>query len=162
MQKYNKNFSQFEEGNEVSFELFQKCLDTDYKHKNKNVYRDILPQMKEIIKISTKSVKEKINQKDRHFCYVVLGYDFMVDVNFKVWLIEINRNPGMALSSDLIKHLLPRMLDDCFRLTLDKIFIPKYLENDPIDYKSPFPVEGYSDYENIFEFVVSLNENINI
>lgn len=109
--------------------------------------------MIDIIKYSTLSVRNKINRKDRQFCYVTLGYDFMIDVNFKVWLIEINKNPGLSESSSIIKMLIPRMIDDSLRLTIDDIYKPKYLNNDSMNYKSPFAVDGHSDYENMWEFI---------
>jgi len=157
LQKHNKDFQKFEEGNEVSFKDFQKCLDTQYEPYKKNVHKDILPQIKKIIQLTAMSVKGKINLHDRRYCYVVLGYDFMIDSEFKAWLIEVNRNPGMVESSSLIRTLVPRMLDEVFRLTLDRIYEPKFIENDHFIYKSPYTVEGYSDYETVFEFVCNLN-----
>ena len=42
--------------------------------------------------------------------------------NFQPFLIEINTNPGLEESSPLIRMLVPRMLDDALRLTVDKEF----------------------------------------
>lgn len=120
---------------------------------------DFYPQMIEIIKLSTLSIKDKINKKKRQFCYVTLGYDFMIDSNLKVWLIEINKNPGLCESSNIIKMLIPRMIDDSLRLTLDDIFEPKYNNNDPNNYKSPFQVEGYEDTENMWMYLHTLIPN---
>ena len=106
--------------------------------------------MIEIIRLTTNSVKEKINRKNRKFCYVLLGYDFMIDINFKIWLIEINKNPGLSFSSPIIEMLLPRMMDDSLRLTIDRVFDPIFLNNDHHYYKSPFSVEGYNDFENMW------------
>lgn len=39
------------------------------------------------------SVKKKINRLDRLFCFEIFGYDFMLDENGKLWLIEVNTNP---------------------------------------------------------------------
>jgi len=87
----------------------------------------------------------------------------MLDEDFKIWLLEINDNPGLSESSPLIKILVPRMIDDAFRLTLDKLFNTVYADGclDPItlEYKSKFPVEGYSDNENIFEFICNVSNN---
>jgi hypothetical protein len=44
----------------------------------------------------------------------------MIDSNLVPWLIEINTNPCLEETSKLLKTLLPRMLNDAFRLTLDK------------------------------------------
>ena len=74
----------------------------------------------------------------------------MIDIKFKVWLIEINKNPGLSESSPIISSLLPRMIDDSFRLTLDKEFEPDYVNNDKINYVSQFPVENYSNTDNLW------------
>jgi hypothetical protein len=41
-------------------------------------------------------------------------------------LIEINTNPGLEESSPWIKLIVPRMLDDALRLTIDQLFETKY------------------------------------
>lgn len=46
----------------------------------------------------------------------------MIDEKFKPWLIEVNTNPCLEESSLLLENLLPRMLDDTFKLTIDQIF----------------------------------------
>ena len=103
-----------------------------------------------IINLTINSVKEKLNRKNRKFSYVILGYDFMIDINFNIWLIEINKNSGLSFSSPLIEMLLPRMMDDSFRLTIDKLFDPVFVQNDKNNYKSPYSVDGYDDYENLW------------
>lgn len=49
----------------------------------------------------------------------------MIDAEYKVWLIEVNTNPAIEEASPLLKILLPRMVDDMFKLTIDKIFNSK-------------------------------------
>lgn len=56
------------------------------------------------------SVQEKINKKLRNYCFEIFGYDFIVDDEFKVWLIEVNTNPCIELSSPLLKSIIPRMI----------------------------------------------------
>lgn len=109
--------------------------------------------MIEIIKLTIDSVKNKINKKNRKFSYVILGYDFMIDINFKVWLIEVNKNPGLTDSSPLINILLPRMIDDSFRLTIDEVFETNYHNNSSNNYKSPYPVNNYDDHENMWMLI---------
>ena len=84
----------------------------------------------------------------RKNCFEIFGYDFMIDCNYNPFLIEINTNPGLEISSPLIKQLIPRMIDDAFKLTIDSDF-----RDSNIFKKTPskFPVEGYSNYENMFE-----------
>jgi len=82
--------------------------------------------MKDIIEISTKAVKQKINQNERTFSFEIFGYDFIMDSEFNMYLLEINTNPGLEESSPLIKILVPRMLDDALRLTIDDVCNTKY------------------------------------
>ena len=70
--------------------------------------------------------KNKINKNKRNFQFEIFGYDFMMDSDFNVFLIEINYNPGLEISSPWIQIVIPRMLDDALRLTLDKVFEPVY------------------------------------
>lgn len=49
----------------------------------------------------------------------------MIDHDFTTWLIEVNTNPCLDPSSRILRRLLPRMMDDMFRLTID------------VDFKSP-------------------------
>ena len=51
------------------------------------------------MKISLKSAIHKINKYKRKNCFEIFGYDFIIDENFKVWLIEINTNPCIEESS---------------------------------------------------------------
>ncbi len=68
------------------------------------------------------SVKKKINKNNRAQCFEIFGYDFMLDEKCDPYLIEVNTNPCIQESSVLLESLLPRMLDDAFALTIDRIF----------------------------------------
>lgn len=48
----------------------------------------------------------------------------MLDEELRCWLIEVNTNPCLEESSKLLEMLLPRMIDDMFKLTIDKVFPP--------------------------------------
>ena len=39
-----------------------------------------------------------------------------------IWLIEVNTNPSLDESSSILKAILPRMLDDALKLSVDKEF----------------------------------------
>ena len=147
VQKYTKNFSKVEKGNEISFETFQKK--SDEKGNGKNFKKDVMPKIIKIIAISANAAKNKINILNKKNCFEIFGYDFILDSNLNPFLLEINTNPGLEESSPLIEMLVPRMIDDAFRLTIDKIF-----ERDDENKKiSLFKVDGYTDEENMWEFV---------
>ena len=142
-QKHCLNFQKFELGNEVPFHDFQKYLDKEYKDKKINVKDHIMNQVKHIIEITMRSVKEKINPNKRNFCFEIFGYDFMMDVNLNVFLLEINTNPGLEISSPWIKAIVPRMVDDALRLTIDEVFPTKYQFD-----KNVITEINYEDYSN--------------
>ena len=51
------------------------------------------------------------------------------------------------------------MLDDAFRLTIDKIFETKYDEicmNENRKYKSKYKIDGLNDDDNGFEFLCNI------
>lgn len=53
----------------------------------------IKPQMSKIIVESLESVIENVQYRKNSF--EVFGYDFMIDEELKVWLIEVNSSPTM-------------------------------------------------------------------
>ena len=58
--------------------------------------------MQEIVMLTMNSVKNKINKNNRSNCFELFGYDFMIDNQFKVWLIEVNTNPCLEESGTLL------------------------------------------------------------
>ena len=145
-QKYNDNFQKFEKGNEVPFFEFQKFIDEKYPEKNYKLNINLINKLKEIITITMRSVKDKINKNGYNYQFEIFGYDFMLDNDFNIYLIEINTNPGLEESSPWIKVIVPRMLDDALRLTLDQIFEPKY--DFSLNYKDKEQSNNLKNVEN--------------
>ena len=158
IQKHGSNYGQFEEGNILSFkEGSDFCkkdgIDVDFHQ----MYRD---DMVPIIETTLMSVRQKINKNNRKFCMEIFGYDFMVDSAMKPWLIEVNTNPCLEESNKLLRDLIPRMLDDAFKLTIDMMFPPMTSakiaealgeEDEPVTASAKvFPVPGYTDTENLW------------
>ena len=73
---------------------------------------------------------------NRKFVFQIFGYDFMIDETGHPWLIEVNTNPSLEESSKLLCKLIPRMLDDAFKLTIDNLFYGSHSSGD-------YPVDGY-------------------
>lgn len=78
--------------------------------------------MKELIIKSMYSARKKLDPFKRKHCFELFGYDFILDEDYNVWLIEVNTNPCIEESSELLKILLPRMIEDMLKLTIDAIF----------------------------------------
>ena len=159
LQKNSNKFELYEIGNEMSYKDFKNYLINENISLDKFDY--MINQMKLLIKISFKSVSKKLlKNKKNILCFEIFGYDFILDNDFKLWILEINNNPGLSISSPVIEKLIPRMMDDAFRLTLDKVFNTKY-SNECIDingeYKTKYKLNGFSDNENIFEFLCNIS-----
>jgi len=158
VQKYNDNFGKFESGNEASYKDFQNFLEKEHSDKRIDFKRDITGKINEITTIAFKAVKDKINMNNRRNCFEIFGLDFILDSSFNTYLIEINTNPGLEESSPLIKKIVPRMIDDALRITVDDMFNPKYSEEHSQEYVSPFPVDGYNNSENLWQNVCDLSK----
>lgn len=83
----------------------------------------------------------------------------MLDHNHQPWLIEVNTNPCLEETSQLLKTYLPRMLDDAFKLTVDVVFPrarPESIMGESNSTQAtitlnPFPIIPYSDSENLWK-----------
>lgn len=73
------------------------------KYEGCNVFGKIIPHIKEVCLMTLASVKKKLNAQDRKYNFEMFGYDFFVDEEFKVWLIEVNSNPCIEESNDYLK-----------------------------------------------------------
>ena len=55
------------------------------------------------------SVRHKLKRKIGYFG--LYGYDFMIDENMKTWLIEINVNPAITCTTDVLIAAIPPAVD---------------------------------------------------
>jgi hypothetical protein len=114
VQKYTDSYGQFEDGNQLSYKSFQKYLDETFPDKKVSVRDQLYHRMLEYVNMTLMCAKKKLNPDGKRFCFEIYGYDFMIDSEFNVWLIEINTNPCLEESSNILKCLIPRMLGICF------------------------------------------------
>ena len=75
----------------------------------------------------------------------------MIDINYNVWLIEINTNPCLELSSKLLSRIVPTMLEQTFRLALDPLFPPPCHYPNSQKYLCPDSPLDRLQYELIFD-----------
>lgn len=78
--------------------------------------------MHECVLKTFSAVRKTIDPNKRRFCFELFGYDFILDEDFNSFLIEVNTNPCLEESSALLKALLPRMIEDMLKLTIDQTF----------------------------------------
>ena len=54
--------------------------------------------------------------------FQLFGYDFMIDENFRLYLIEVNTNPCLEVCCPLLARIIPEVLDNSFKIVLDPLF----------------------------------------
>ena len=128
IQVNGENYGKHEIGNTISFDAFKKYLIKAYNKCNEkpDFDRDIVPRMKDLIIDSIRTVEMSIisPEKNKGRNFELLGFDFMIDEDLRVWLIEVNTNPYLGIPNDYIKGILPEMLTSLFNITLNPIYPP--------------------------------------
>jgi len=51
----------------------------------------------------------------KEFSFELLGLDFMIDDNYNLWLIEVNTNPCLAITSPVTGGIVPGLIENVFR-----------------------------------------------
>ena len=74
--------------------------------------------MKDIIIDSILSIKDDLNPFRRKNSFEHLGYDFLIDEDFRIWLLEVNNNPYLGVPNEFIRGLLPKMVKDMFKIVI--------------------------------------------
>ncbi len=71
--------------------------------------------MKRLATDTIKAVSRKMDPNRRQSSFEIFGYDFMIDEDMKPWLIEVNTNPCLELSSPYLARLIPAMLENAIK-----------------------------------------------
>ena len=124
IQKYGSNYGRYEEGNKISYAEFQRYLDQTMPDRKLSFYDSIYPKMREVARDAVRSAYLRMDPRRLQHNFEVFGLDFMIDQEFNVWLIEINTNPCLEISSGLLGRIIPTMVEHAFRLSLDVLFPP--------------------------------------
>ena len=70
------------------------------------------------MKTSTQCVQDKVENRKNTFEF--FGYDFMVDQNLNVWLLEVNCSPSMDSDGQpVLKQLVHSVLSDLAKVIVD-------------------------------------------
>lgn len=70
----------------------------------------------------------QINDKNVAVSFELFGLDYMITDDLKVKLIEINNNPSLTINSHVTGKLIPKLIDDTFKIGLDPYFRPSQSE----------------------------------
>jgi hypothetical protein len=158
LQQYGNKYGMYEDGNTISFEVFKNYLSTEYAAYGVDFDKHIVPRMIDLMIDTYLSVKSVLNPAKRRNCFELLGFDFLIDEDFRVWLIEVNTNPYLGIPNKFIEGLLVKMLNDMLEVVLDPYFPPT----------NPLPRRGMTnlisglDHKNQFELLYDEKKKVNL
>ncbi|XP_021099108.1 inactive polyglycylase TTLL10, partial [Heterocephalus glaber] len=72
------------------------------------VFTTFTKRMQQIMAHCLLAVKSKLECKLGYFD--LIGCDFLIDENFKVWLLEMNSNPALHTNCDVLKKVIPSVV----------------------------------------------------
>lgn len=102
----------------------------------------ILPDIKDLMIDAYMSGMDSLSMGNQPLAFEFLGFDFLIDEDFRVWLIEVNTNPYLGVPNDYIAGLLPQMVDDMIEITTDSHFPPNERLRTENDYELLFKKYG--------------------
>ena len=145
--KYCKNNMSNNVHNDVYNSNFFNFTDQHY-------YDKAFPKIKDICFKVQQYFFKKNNINDKE--YIILGYDFILNNNYKPYLIEVNSYPNLAPCCEIIKTLNTKLLSDFYYLFIEQKFkdVKKNnnISNDWIPFKlniSNYKKETVDVYKNI-------------
>ncbi|XP_063748444.1 protein polyglycylase TTLL10 isoform X2 [Eleginops maclovinus] len=121
MQKKNPLYSQLKEDTVWTMESFNTYVNNRFRVA-KGLPRDwvmgaFAERMQQIMMQCFLAVKSKLNCRLGFFD--LIGCDFMVDEDFKVWLLEMNCNPALHTNCEVLKEVIPSTVQETLDLTLE-------------------------------------------
>eukprot|EP00347_Sterkiella_histriomuscorum_P020315 403338280 len=106
------------EGNMWDSTSFRDHLCSQYSNIDEDIYKNRLqPQIKQGVIASMLAARAMVIHKEN--THEMFGYDFMVDTDFNVWLIEVNSSPSMEHSTKVTQRLVKSILTEIPHLVID-------------------------------------------
>lgn len=139
IQKNSSTYGRFEKGNKITYNEFQRYLDLNYPNE-KYSFTKVVESMKATATEVARATYCSLDPHNKYYGFELFGMDFIIDSNFRPWLLEVNTNPCLELSSPPLERLIPRMMENLFRIAVDPVFRP----NDT-------PKNAYYIYESSLE-----------
>ncbi|XP_063091325.1 inactive polyglycylase TTLL10 isoform X1 [Cavia porcellus] len=81
------------------------------------VFTTFTKRMQQIMSHCFLAVKSKLECKLGYFD--LIGCDFLIDENFKVWLLEMNSNPALHTNCEVLKKVIPGVVMETLDLALE-------------------------------------------
>ena len=103
-------------------EVAEELVDTgacvsaeDAKAKMKRAEEDVL----ELTKVTMDAVTKELTFQARPSGFELFGFDYLVDENWRVWLLEANAEPDLKMAGDRLQWVIDDMLREALQLVVD-------------------------------------------
>jgi hypothetical protein len=121
VQKKDPRYSEMKEDTVWTFEQLQKYLNTIATEKKDIpsdwVFTQFTEQMKRIMLSCFHAVKHRLDCRLGFF--ELLGFDFMIDSNMRVWLIEVNINPALHTNCVGLTQVIPPLINETLHVVIE-------------------------------------------
>ncbi|XP_067826146.1 protein polyglycylase TTLL10-like [Heptranchias perlo] len=121
IQKKNPLYNGMKEDTIWSMERLNDYINARYmkaKHLPKDwVFTVFARRMQEIMTTCFITAKAKLDCKLGYFD--LMGCDFIIDQNFKVWLLEMNANPSLQRHCEVLKTVIPKLVYEALDLVIE-------------------------------------------
>ena len=74
-----------------------------------------------------------MNPNGRRNVFELFGFDFLLDEDLRIWLIEVNYNPFLGCPNGYMKKLVPKMINDMLKIVLDPVLAPKTVPDPDVE-----------------------------
>ncbi|XP_009699022.1 PREDICTED: inactive polyglycylase TTLL10, partial [Cariama cristata] len=121
MQKKNSLYSQLKDETVWRMEHFNSYVNEKFR-KTHGLPKDwvftvFTTRMQQIILQCFLAAKHKLDHKLGYFD--LIGCDFLIDENFKVWLLEMNANPALHTNCKVLRDVIPAVVYESLDLVLE-------------------------------------------
>jgi len=120
----SKEYGLQEAANKVSLAGLQDHLKRTRPQDGVDVQRDFVSKFKALMADAVRATVHKLNPRQIDNCFEVFGFDFMIDENYRVYLIEVNTQPCLETPCKLLKDIIPKMVNQALELTVERICKP--------------------------------------
>eukprot|EP00795_Rhopilema_esculentum_P007069 gene7069-12708_t len=146
VQKKHPGYQEKRDDSVWSFEKLNSYIEEHYKESKGLVDDWVLTTMtdriKEIMLICFKAVENKLERKCGYFD--LLGFDFMVDDNMNIWLLECNVNPALFTNCEPLRQIIPDIVEETLLICIEAF------EN-KCNKKKLNPLESLKTFEVLFD-----------